>query len=145
LKHNLHLELKKYFGFNHFKGLQEIVINSLLDEQDTFVIMPTGGGKSLCYQLPALIKKGTAIVVSPLIALMKNQVDSIRSISNEASVAHVLNSSLTKTEIDKVKMDISSGKTKLLYMAPESLSKESNIEFLKKQNISFMAVDEALA
>tara|TARA_B100000780_G_scaffold49348_1_gene30592 strand:+ start:2128 stop:4314 length:2187 start_codon:yes stop_codon:yes gene_type:complete len=143
LKHNLHLELKKYFGFNHFKGLQEIVINSLLDEQDTFVIMPTGGGKSLCYQLPALIKEGTAIVVSPLIALMKNQVDSIRSISNEASVAHVLNSSLTKTEIDKVKMDISSGKTKLLYMAPESLSKESNIEFLKKQNISFMAVDEA--
>jgi len=143
LKHNLHLELKKYFGFNHFKGLQEIVINSLLDEQDTFVIMPTGGGKSLCYQLPALIKEGTAIVVSPLIALMKNQVDSIRSISNEASVAHVLNSSLSKTEIDKVKMDISSGKTKLLYMAPESLSKESNIEFLKKQNISFMAVDEA--
>ena len=143
MKHNLHLELKKYFGFNHFKGLQEIVINSLLEEQDTFVIMPTGGGKSLCYQLPALIKEGTAIVVSPLIALMKNQVDSIRSISNEASVAHVLNSSLTKTEIDKVKMDISSGKTKLLYMAPESLSKESNIEFLKKQNISFMAVDEA--
>jgi len=143
LKHNLHLELKKYFGFNHFKGLQEIVINSLLDEQDTFVIMPTGGGKSLCYQLPALIKEGTAIVVSPLIALMKNQVDSIRSISNESSVAHVLNSSLSKTEIDKVKMDISSGKTKLLYMAPESLSKESNIEFLKKQNISFMAVDEA--
>ncbi len=143
MKHNLHLELKKYFGFNHFKGLQEIVINSLLEEQDTFVIMPTGGGKSLCYQLPALIKEGTAIVVSPLIALMKNQVDSIRSISNEASVAHVLNSSLSKTEIDKVKMDISSGKTKLLYMAPESLSKESNIEFLKKQNISFMAVDEA--
>ena len=143
MKHNLHLELKKYFGFNHFKGLQEIVINSLLEEQDTFVIMPTGGGKSLCYQLPALIKEGTAIVVSPLIALMKNQVDSIRSISNESSVAHVLNSSLSKTEIDKVKMDISSGKTKLLYMAPESLSKESNIEFLKKQNISFMAVDEA--
>jgi len=143
LKHNLHLELKKYFGFNHFKGLQEVVIKSLLDGQDTFVIMPTGGGKSLCYQLPALIKEGTAIVVSPLIALMKNQVDSIRSISNEASVAHVLNSSLSKTEIDTVKMDISSGKTKLLYMAPESLSKESNIEFLKKQNISFMAVDEA--
>ena len=143
MKHNLHLELKKYFGFNHFKGLQEVVIKSLLDGQDTFVIMPTGGGKSLCYQLPALIKEGTAIVVSPLIALMKNQVDSIRSISNEASVAHVLNSSLSKTEIDTVKMDISSGKTKLLYMAPESLSKESNIEFLKKQNISFMAVDEA--
>ena len=143
MEHNLHLELKKYFGFNQFKGLQEVVINSLLDEKDTFVIMPTGGGKSLCYQLPALIKEGTAIVVSPLIALMKNQVDSIRSISNESSVAHVLNSSLTKTEIDKVKMDISSGKTKLLYMAPESLSKDSNIEFLKEQNISFMAVDEA--
>jgi len=143
LEHNLHLELKKYFGFNQFKGLQEVVINSLLDEKDTFVIMPTGGGKSLCYQLPALIKEGTAIVVSPLIALMKNQVDSIRSISNESSVAHVLNSSLTKTEIDNVKMDISSGKTKLLYMAPESLSKDSNIEFLKEQNISFMAVDEA--
>ena len=143
MEHNLHLELKKYFGFNQFKGLQEVVIKSLLDGQDTFVIMPTGGGKSLCYQLPALIKEGTAIVVSPLIALMKNQVDSIRSISNESSVAHVLNSSLTKTEIDNVKMDISSGKTKLLYMAPESLSKDSNIEFLKEQNISFMAVDEA--
>jgi len=143
LEHNLHTELKKYFGFNKFKGLQENVIKSLLDKNDTFVIMPTGGGKSLCYQLPALISEGTAIVVSPLIALMKNQVDSLRFISNENSVAHVLNSSLNKTEIDKVKMDISMGKTKLLYMAPESLSKESNIEFLKKQNISFMAVDEA--
>jgi len=143
LEHNLHVELKKYFGFNKFKGLQESVIKSLLDKNDTFVIMPTGGGKSLCYQLPALIKEGTAIVVSPLIALMKNQVDSLRFISNETSVAHVLNSSLNKSEIDKVKMDISLGKTKLLYMAPESLSKESNIEFLKKQNISFMAVDEA--
>ena len=143
MEHNLHTELKKYFGFNKFKGLQESVIKSLLDKNDTFVIMPTGGGKSLCYQLPALISEGTAIVVSPLIALMKNQVDSLRFISNENSVAHVLNSSLNKTEIDKVKMDISMGKTKLLYMAPESLSKESNIEFLKKQNISFMAVDEA--
>ena len=143
MEHNLHTELKKYFGFNNFKGLQESVIKSLLDKNDTFVIMPTGGGKSLCYQLPALINEGTAIVVSPLIALMKNQVDSLRFISNETSVAHVLNSSLNKTEIDKVKMDISMGKTKLLYMAPESLSKESNIEFLKKQNISFMAVDEA--
>ena len=143
MEHNLHTELKKYFGFNKFKGLQENVIKSLLDKNDTFVIMPTGGGKSLCYQLPALISEGTAIVVSPLIALMKNQVDSLRFISNENSVAHVLNSSLNKTEIDKVKMDISMGKTKLLYMAPESLSKESNIEFLKKQNISFMAVDEA--
>jgi len=143
LKHKLHAELKKYFGFNNFKGLQESVIKSLLDKNDTFVIMPTGGGKSLCYQLPALINEGTAIVVSPLIALMKNQVDSLRFISNETSVAHVLNSSLNKTEIDKVKTDISMGKTKLLYMAPESLSKDSNIEFLKKQNISFMAVDEA--
>jgi len=137
------LELKKYFGFNQFKGLQESVIKSLLAKKDTFVIMPTGAGKSLCYQLPALIKDGTAIVVSPLIALMKNQVDSLRFISNETSVAHVLNSSLNKTEIDNVKLDISSGKTKLLYMAPESLSKDSNIEFLKNQNISFMAVDEA--
>jgi ATP-dependent DNA helicase RecQ len=143
LEHNLHLELKKYFGFNQFKGLQESVIKSLLAKKDTFVIMPTGAGKSLCYQLPALIKDGTAIVVSPLIALMKNQVDSLRFISNETSVAHVLNSSLNKTEIDNVKLDISSGKTKLLYMAPESLSKDSNIEFLKNQNISFMAVDEA--
>jgi ATP-dependent DNA helicase RecQ len=143
LEHNLHAELKKYFGFNKFKGLQEGVIKSLLDKNDTFVIMPTGGGKSLCYQLPALINDGTAIVVSPLIALMKNQVDSLRFISSETSIAHVLNSSLNKSEIDKVKMDISIGKTKLLYMAPESLSKESNIEFLKKQNISFMAVDEA--
>jgi len=143
LEHNLHAELKKYFGFNKFKGLQESVIKSLLDKNDTFVIMPTGGGKSLCYQLPALINDGTAIVVSPLIALMKNQVDSLRFISSETSIAHVLNSSLNKSEIDKVKMDISIGKTKLLYMAPESLSKESNIEFLKKQNISFMAVDEA--
>jgi len=119
LEHNLNTELKKYFGFNKFKGLQENVIKSLLDKNDTFVIMPTGGGKSLCYQLPALISEGTAIVVSPLIALMKNQVDSLRFISNENSVAHVLNSSLNKTEIDKVKMDISMGKTKLLYMAPE--------------------------
>ena len=143
MEHNLHAELKKYFGFNKFKGLQEGVIKSLLDKNDTFVIMPTGGGKSLCYQLPALINDGTAIVVSPLIALMKNQVDSLRFISSETSIAHVLNSSLNKSEIDKVKMDISIGKTKLLYMAPESLSKDSNIEFLKKQNISFMAVDEA--
>ena len=143
MAYNLHAELKKYFGFDQFKGLQESVIKSLLDKKDTFVIMPTGGGKSLCYQLPALINAGTAIVVSPLIALMKNQVDSLRFISNETSVAHVLNSSLNKSEIDKVKMDISMGKTKLLYMAPESLSKVTNIEFLKKQNISFMAVDEA--
>ena len=143
MEHNLHVELKKYFGFNKFKGLQESVIKSLLDKNDTFVIMPTGGGKSLCYQLPALMNDGTAIVVSPLIALMKNQVDSLRFISSETSIAHVLNSSLNKSEIDKVKMDISIGKTKLLYMAPESLSKDSNIEFLKKQNISFMAVDEA--
>ena len=143
MKNNLHLELKKYFGFNQFKGSQEQIVNSVLKNNDTFVIMPTGGGKSLCYQLPALIKDGTAIVVSPLIALMKNQVDSLRYISNETSVAHVLNSSLNKTEIDKVKSDVAIGKTKLLYMAPESLAKDFNIEFLKNQNISFMAVDEA--
>jgi ATP-dependent DNA helicase RecQ len=118
LENNLHSELKKYFGFNQFKGSQEQIINSVLNNNNTFVIMPTGGGKSLCYQLPALIKEGTAIVVSPLIALMKNQVDSLRYISNETSVAHVLNSSLNKTEIDKVKFDVASGKTKLLYMAP---------------------------
>lgn len=140
---DLHSALKKYFGFNQFKGLQEHVIESLVRGDDTFVIMPTGGGKSLCYQLPALIKEGTAIVVSPLIALMKNQVDAIRGISNEEGVAHVLNSSLTKTEIKRVKEDIVNGVTKLLYVAPESLTKEENIDFLKSVTISFLAVDEA--
>ncbi len=135
--------LKKYFGFNEFKGEQERIIQNVLEGKNTFVIMPTGGGKSLCYQLPALISEGTAIVVSPLIALMKNQVDAIRNISESDSVAHFLNSSLTKTEIKKVKDDISEGKTKLLYVAPESLTKKENIEFLTGVEISFFAIDEA--
>lgn len=136
-------ELKKYFGFSKFKGLQENVIKSLLNKQNTFVIMPTGGGKSLCYQLPALVQEGTAIVVSPLIALMKNQVDAIRSLSSENGIAHVLNSSLTKTEITQVKSDISAGITKLLYVAPESLTKEEYVAFLQTVPISFVAIDEA--
>lgn len=140
---DIHKELKKYFGFSQFKGLQEQVIKSLLSKQNTFVIMPTGGGKSLCYQLPALIQEGTAIVVSPLIALMKNQVDAIRSLSSENGVAHVLNSSLTKTEITQVKKDITSGLTKLLYVAPESLTKEEYVAFLQTVPISFVAIDEA--
>ncbi|UFH35686.1 ATP-dependent DNA helicase RecQ [Flavobacterium acetivorans] len=140
---DIHKELKKYFGFSQFKGLQEQVIKSILNKQNTFVIMPTGGGKSLCYQLPALIQEGTAIVVSPLIALMKNQVDAIRSLSSENGIAHVLNSSLTKTEIAQVKKDISSGLTKLLYVAPESLIKEENVLFLKSVTVSFVAIDEA--
>ena len=126
---DLQLALKKYFGFSDFKGLQEPVIKSISSDQDTFVIMPTGGGKSLCYQLPALIKEGNAIVVSPLIALMKNQVDAIRGISNEEGIAHVLNSSLNKTQVKKVKSDITEGITKLLYVAPESLTKEENVTF----------------
>lgn len=139
----IHKELKKYFGFSQFKGLQEQVITSILGKTNTFVIMPTGGGKSLCYQLPALIQDGTAIVVSPLIALMKNQVDAIRSLSSETGIAHVLNSSLTKTEIAQVKKDISSGLTKLLYVAPESLTKEEYVAFLQSVPISFVAIDEA--
>ncbi|MCF6141428.1 ATP-dependent DNA helicase [Flavobacterium sp. K77] len=140
---DIHKELKKYFGFSQFKGLQEQVIKSILNQKNTFVIMPTGGGKSLCYQLPALIQEGTAIVVSPLIALMKNQVDAIRSLSSENGIAHVLNSSLTKTEITQVKADITSGLTKLLYVAPESLTKEEYVTFLKNVTISFVAIDEA--
>ena len=140
---DIHKELKKYFGFNQFKGLQEQVIESIISQKNTFVIMPTGGGKSLCYQLPALIQDGTAIVVSPLIALMKNQVDAIRSLSSENGIAHVLNSSLTKTEINQVKKDIISGITKLLYVAPESLTKEEYIAFLQSVKISFVAIDEA--
>ena len=136
-------QLQKYFGFDRFKGQQEEVINSILDRNDTFVLMPTGGGKSLCYQLPALMQEGTAIVISPLIALMKNQVDAIRSFSTEDGVAHFLNSSLTKTAIQKVKEDISRGHTKLLYVAPESLTKLENIDFLKGIKISFYAIDEA--
>ena len=140
---DIHSALKQYFGFSQFKGLQQDVIESLVSGHNTFVIMPTGGGKSLCYQLPALIKEGTAIIVSPLIALMKNQVDAIRGISNDDGIAHVLNSSLTKTEIKRVKEDIVNGVTKLLYVAPESLTKDENIDFLKSVTISFLAVDEA--
>ncbi len=140
---DLHKQLKKYFGFSQFKGLQEQVITSIIKGHNAFVVMPTGGGKSLCYQLPALISDGTAIVVSPLIALMKNQVDALRGISSEHGVAHVLNSSLNKTEVKQVKEDITNGITKLLYVAPESLTKEENVEFLRNVKISFMAVDEA--
>jgi len=142
-KIDLHENLKKYFGFSKFKGLQKSAIESLIEGKNTFVVMPTGGGKSLIYQLPALMLDGTAIVVSPLIALMKNQVDSLRGISTEYGIAHVLNSSLNKGEIAQVKSDIENGITKLLYVAPESLTKEENIEFLKNQNISFFAIDEA--
>ncbi|MCF7568989.1 ATP-dependent DNA helicase [Sabulilitoribacter arenilitoris] len=142
-KSNIHSALKKYFGFNKFKGLQEDVVKSILSRKHTFVIMPTGGGKSLCYQLPALMQEGTAIVVSPLIALMKNQVDAIRGVSQEEGVAHVLNSSLNKTEVKRVKEDIVNGITKLLYVAPESLTKEENVDFLRTVKVSFMAIDEA--
>ncbi len=135
--------LKQYFGFNKFKGEQEAIIKSVLDGKDTFVIMPTGGGKSLCYQLPALMSEGTAIVVSPLIALMKNQVDSIRSFGNERGIAHFLNSSLNKGEAEQVRADIRSGITKLLYVAPESLNKKENIDFFKSVNITMVAIDEA--
>ena len=135
--------LKEYFGFETFKGNQEAIIENLLAEQDTFVLMPTGGGKSLCYQLPARLMEGTAIVISPLIALMKNQVDAMRSYSEEDGIAHFLNSSLTKQAIEEVKADVRSGRTKLLYVAPESLTKEDNVAFLKDVPISFYAVDEA--
>lgn len=140
---NLKEKLSYHFGFNNFKGNQEQIIQSILDGHDTFVIMPTGGGKSLCYQLPALIQDGTAIVVSPLIALMKNQVDAIRQFSKSDDVAHFLNSSLTKGEIKRVKQDVLNGLTKLLYVAPESLTKKDNIDFLKAANVSFFAIDEA--
>jgi ATP-dependent DNA helicase RecQ len=135
--------LKKLFGFNAFKGQQEEIIQNIMSGNDTFVIMPTGGGKSLCYQLPALMNKGTAIVISPLIALMKNQVDSIRSFGSDDGIAHVLNSSLTKAEIAMVRIDIINAKTKLLYVAPESLTKQENIDFLKNVPVSFYAIDEA--
>ncbi|MBQ1650901.1 MAG: RecQ family ATP-dependent DNA helicase, partial [Paludibacteraceae bacterium] len=135
--------LKKHFGFDSFKGNQEAIIENLLEGKDTFVLMPTGGGKSLCYQLPSLLMDGMAIVISPLIALMKNQVDAMRSFSEEDGVAHFINSSLTKSAIDEVKNDVLSGKTKLLYVAPESLTKEDNISFLQGIKISFYAVDEA--
>lgn len=142
-KINLAEQLKKYFGFDTFKGNQEAIISNLLAGKDTFVLMPTGGGKSLCYQLPSLLMEGTAIVISPLIALMKNQVDAMRNFSEEDGVAHFINSSLTKSAIDQVKSDILAGKTKLLYVAPESLTKEENVDFLKHVKISFYAIDEA--
>ena len=135
--------LQKYFGFKEFKGEQEIAIQSVLEGKDTFVIMPTGGGKSMCYQLPALMLDGVALVVSPLIALMKNQVDALRGNHEDPSITHYLNSSLNKAEAENVKLDVSSGKTKILYVAPETLTKEANIEFLKSVKISFVAVDEA--
>ncbi|HLV23487.1 MAG TPA: ATP-dependent DNA helicase RecQ, partial [Moheibacter sp.] len=135
--------LKKYYGFDQFKGQQEEIIQSLLDKNDVFVLMPTGGGKSLCYQLPALISDGVAIIVSPLIALMKNQVDAMRGISSDEDVAHVLNSSLNKSQTKKVMDDIRSGVTKMLYVAPESLTKEDYTDFFKTVKISFFAIDEA--
>jgi len=143
MKHNLTEALKQHFGFDKFKGDQEVIIQNLLDGNDTFVLMPTGGGKSLCYQLPSLLMDGVAIVVSPLIALMKNQVDFISNLSEVEGTAHFLNSSLTKGAIDQVKTDIREGRTKLLYVAPESLTKEENVEFLKTVKISFYAIDEA--
>jgi len=142
-KDSIHKGLKKYFGFDTFKGNQEAIISSILSGKDTFVLMPTGGGKSLCYQLPALLMGGTAIIISPLIALMKNQVDAMRNFSEEDGIAHFLNSSLNKQEIEVVKRDILSGKTKMLYVAPESLTKLENVEFLRTVPISFYAVDEA--
>lgn len=136
-------QLKEKFGFTSFKNLQESIIRNLLEGNDSFVIMPTGGGKSLCYQLPAMILDGTAIIVSPLIALMKNQVDLIRGNNTDDSVAHVLNSTLNKEQSDNVKDDVSSGKTKLLFVAPETLSKKDTIDFLTNVSISFLAIDEA--
>ena len=135
--------LKKVFGFNNFRGKQEEIILNLLSGNDSMVIMPTGGGKSMCYQLPALLSEGVAIVISPLIALMKNQVDALRGYSENDSIAHVLNSSLSKTQSNQVKEDIEKGKTKLVYVAPESLIKEENIAFFNKNKISFFAIDEA--
>ncbi|MBQ8493136.1 MAG: DNA helicase RecQ [Alistipes sp.] len=139
----LHDKLREYFGFTSFKGNQEAVINNVLAGKDTFVLMPTGGGKSLCYQLPALIMDGVAIVISPLIALMKNQVDAMRTFSTESGIAHFLNSSLNKSAIQQVRQDVLEGRTKLLYFAPESLTKEDNIAFLRKIKVSFYAIDEA--
>ena len=139
----LHDKLKEYFGFSSFKGNQEAVIRNVLEGKDTFVLMPTGGGKSLCYQLPAMLMEGVAIVISPLIALMKNQVDAMRTFSAESGIAHFLNSSLNKTAVAQVRADVLAGKTKLLYFAPESLTKEDNVAFLHKIKVSFYAIDEA--
>ena len=135
-------KLKEYFGFSSFKGNQEAVIRNVLSGKDTFVLMPTGGGKSLCYQLPALLMDGVAIVISPLIALMKNQVDAMRTYSNDAGIAHFLNSSLNKSAVAQVRNDVLEGRTKLLYFAPESLTKEDNVAFLRKVKVSFYAIDE---
>lgn len=140
---DLKASLRKYFGFDTFKGEQKIIIDNVLSGRNSFVIMPTGGGKSMCYQLPALLLQGTAIIVSPLIALMKNQVDAIRNVSDEESIAHFMNSSLSKSELQQVRNDIKAGKTKMLYVAPESLTKKENIEFLTSVNVSFFAIDEA--
>lgn len=140
---DLNKSLRHYFGFDQFKGEQEAIIRNVLNGRNTFVIMPTGGGKSMCYQLPSLLLGGTAIIVSPLIALMKNQVDAIRGFSENENVAHFLNSSLSKGEIQQVKRDIQSGKTKMLFVAPESLTKKENIDFLTTVEISFFAIDEA--
>ena len=140
---DLNSSLKKFFGFSSFKGNQKEIITNLMEGGDTFVLMPTGGGKSLCYQLPALLMEGTAIIVSPLIALMKNQVDAVRGYSEDDGVAHFINSSLNRTTINQVKRDVQSGKTKMLYVAPESLTKEENVEFLKGVKVSFYAIDEA--
>ena len=137
----LKFQLKKLFGFNSFKGLQESVIRNLLSRENSFVVMPTGGGKSLCYQIPSLILEGTSIIISPLIALMKNQVDVLRGFYKDNSIAHVLNSSLSKTQSNQVKDDIAKGKTKLVYVAPESLIKEDNITFFRNFKISFYAID----
>ncbi len=142
-KSTLQETLNKYFGYESFKGDQEAIIRNVLDGKDTFVIMPTGGGKSMCYQLPALMSKGTAVIISPLIALMKNQVDAIRGFNTDDGIAHFMNSSLTKNEIATVRKDIKAGKTKLLYVAPESLTKDENVKFLKDVDISFFAIDEA--
>ena len=139
----LHQGLKQYFGFETFKDNQLEIMESILLSKNTFVLMPTGGGKSLCYQLPALLSEGTAIIISPLIALMKNQVDAMRSYSEENGVAHFLNSSLNKQEIERVKNDVISGKTKLLYVAPESFTRAENIDFFHNIRISFYAIDEA--
>ena len=140
---NLIEPLKRYFGFDTFKGEQEAIIRNVLAGRDTFVLMPTGGGKSLCYQLPALLMEGTAIVISPLIALMKNQVDAMQAICGDDGVAHFINSSLTKGAVETVKKDIREGRTKLLYVAPESLTKDEYVDFLRQVKISFYAVDEA--
>src|SRR5215217_1915861 len=140
---SLQQALQEHFGFKKFKDEQEKIIQTLLSGKDTFVIMPTGGGKSLCYQLPAIISEGVAIIVSPLIALMKNQVDLVRSYSSKDDIAHFLNSTLTKKEITQVKEDLLSGKTKMLYVAPETLTKQENLDFFSDLNISFFAVDEA--